>query len=203
MELVDVHVGTIQDWLILSSKLLEESRYIESINAITVALQFHPTSVGLYQLLASAYIATGNDTSAIAAYQRAIELNPKDSTLLEAAGDLYVSMGDIDGALRCYTGASILHPTFSHHLLMKGKMYVERKDFMQAIRMYQRALDVQEKWDSDRELGTFNMHDQNRIKNEINRAYASWSKALRERAIFSGERESSESTEENSCEDLL
>ena len=86
---MEVSVGISQDWVTLSSQLLKDSRYREAVNAITVAIQIHQGKVELYQLLASAYLATGNDTSAITAYQRAIELSPQDSTLYEAAADLY------------------------------------------------------------------------------------------------------------------
>lgn len=81
----------------------------------------------------------------------------------------------MDAALRGYVAATVLCPTVPSYPMM----YLEMNDFEWSIEMYQRALDIQDKWDSHTELQMFDIGIQETIKTEMDLAYGPWARVLK------------------------
>jgi Flp pilus assembly protein TadD len=92
----------------LSRILLDQRRYDDALERLTVAGELDPNSVDVHRLLGRTYNGQGKFDEAVEAYRRAIELDDKDAWSMNNLGHLFLVQGRPQDALPLLARAVLL-----------------------------------------------------------------------------------------------
>jgi tetratricopeptide (TPR) repeat protein len=97
------------------------------------ALELDPNYADAVNMIAYAYMDTGNYEKALECFQRYASLQPEDSNPIDSIAELYLRMGRLDGAAAKYKEALAIKPDFGSRLPL-AYIYALREDYEASIK---------------------------------------------------------------------
>ncbi|MBI3577144.1 tetratricopeptide repeat protein [Candidatus Gottesmanbacteria bacterium] len=127
-----------------SDKQLVTDFYQQAIREAKIAINAAPTSVIMWENLATIYrgflgIATNSDTWAIAAFSQAIALDPTNPLLRVQLGSVYLRTNRLEEAIASFQSAIALKDDLANAHYHLAFAYRQKKQYLQAVIEFRRT----------------------------------------------------------------
>jgi tetratricopeptide (TPR) repeat protein len=113
-------------YYLIGEHLYVLKHYPEAIASLTRAAGFNPRLKLVYNVLAYAYNAIGDQTNALAAIDAYIRLAPGEANPYDSRGDFCAMAGRIQEAIEAYRNALAIKPDFGYTQVKLGSLYFFR-----------------------------------------------------------------------------
>ncbi len=121
-------------------RLIEQDKFEKAVGLLETFLKEHPGDVEAKELLASAYVITGDPGNATKLYREILETNPRDAETLYRLGMLYQQSGTLGEAVKYLRQASDNEPTVLLYVSELAKALARADRVPEAINQWNKAL---------------------------------------------------------------